>query len=546
MGAGPVTKPQKSENWRLKSPHDKWTQGIVISGFKSLPSGIAMFLQFTWDENGPTDPVTRGKGAWLAALDTDTVAAISDADGKDERAAALAFTWTGLQKMGLGADALATFSDPFREGMYQEDRLRRLGDCVWQRWQKTVIDGGPLWSANTPVRTSDDEVSPGDGPPEREEVQFKTDKTVHALLLLYEADEPKARNWASAVETKLNAHKVTVVHRLPLDLRIEKGIAREHFGFADGLSQPIPYDEKSGEDAPVCVVLDNGQPVERDKLHGVPLGEILLGHTNAHHETAPGPVVVDDDRAAKAELPTDGAPEGFRNLGLDGSYMVVRELRQDVAAFWESLEDNAAHIVALDPGVADVVTAEWLAERVVGRSIDGHLLCPGGGLLPPANTAGYPDNDFRFFETDPDGLGCPLGSHVRRANPRDGLASDKGSAQTLLDAANFHRILRRGRKYGTTLKDRMKDDKADRGLLFICLNTDIARQFEFVQQTWLLNPNFATLFDETDPLVGPEGRFTIPKDPLRKIVNVKTFIQMAGGEYFFLPSMPALKYLAQL
>jgi deferrochelatase/peroxidase EfeB len=157
-----------------------------------------------------------------------------------------------------------------------------------------------------------------------------------------------------------------------------------------------------------------------------------------------------------------------------------------------------------------------------------------------------PDNVFGFFATDPHSHGCPAGSHVRRANPRDGLAKDQASAKTLLNAANNHRILRRGRKYGTTIKQRLQDDREDRGLLFICLNTDIARQFEFIQQTWLMNENFATLFDETDPLVGPKGRFTIREQPLRRIVEVETFIQMAGGEYFFLPSMPALNYLAAL
>jgi Dyp-type peroxidase family len=282
----------------------------------------------------------------------------------------------------------------------------------------------------------------------------------------------------------------------------------------------------------------------RDPLHGVPLGEILLGHVNAHHEKAPCPVVPDDKKALDAGLANDGAPEGFRNLGLDGSYMVVRELKQDVAAFWQSLKANAERIGAHDPGAKNVVNYNWLAERVVGRSIDGDLLCPGGVLKP--DQYGEPDNDFRFRQTDPFGVGCPIGSHVRRANPRDGLAKDMASADTLLNAANNHRILRRGRKYGPTIADIMKDDGADRGLLFVCLNTDIARQFEFVQQTWLLNQNFGTLLDETDPLVGPKGRFTIPDDPLRRIVDVETFIQMKGGEYFFLPSIPALNYLARL
>ena len=78
----------------------------------------------------------------------------------------------------------------------------------------------------------------------------------------------------------------------------------------------------------------------------------------------------------------------------------------------------------------------------------------------------------------------------------------------------------------------------------MCLNTDIARQFEFVQQTWILNRNFAILYDEVDPLVGPKGQFTIPENPLRRIVEVETFIQLAGGDYFFLPSIPAINYLA--
>ena len=80
----------------------------------------------------------------------------------------------------------------------------------------------------------------------------------------------------------------------------------------------------------------------------------------------------------------------------------------------------------------------------------------------------------------------------------------------------------------------------------MCLNTDIARQFEFIQQTWLLNKDFGTLFEEVDPLVGADGWMTIPQDTLRRRIRVQTFVQMAGGEYFFLPSLPALRYLGML
>jgi hypothetical protein len=122
MGAGPVTSTQTPmrPKWKLQPPHDSQTQGFVVSGFQSLPSAEALFLQFDWPENGLGMPVTEGKGAWLQTLDQ--VAPVSDADGRDPRASALAFTWTGLQKLGLAPAALATFSDPFREGMYQEDR----------------------------------------------------------------------------------------------------------------------------------------------------------------------------------------------------------------------------------------------------------------------------------------------------------------------------------------------------------------------------------------------------------------------------------------
>jgi hypothetical protein len=80
----------------------------------------------------------------------------------------------------------------------------------------------------------------------------------------------------------------------------------------------------------------------------------------------------------------------------------------------------------------------------------------------------------------------------------------------------------------------------------MCLNTDIVRQFEFIQQTWMLNRNFGTLFGETDPLMGPKGPFTIPKDPLRLKVDVETYVKMVGGDYFFLPSLPALDFMVSL
>ena len=126
------------------------------------------------------------------------------------------------------------------------------------------------------------------------------------------------------------------------------------------------------------------------------------------------------------------------------------------------------------------------------------------------------------------------------------MAPGASDASTLLAAGNNHRILRRGRKFGPKIEDHHTDDGETRGLLFICLNTDIARQFEFIQQTWLLNQDFATLGGEVDPLVGPDGQMTLRDEPLRRRIRVETYVHMAGGDYFFLPSIPALRYLERL
>jgi deferrochelatase/peroxidase EfeB len=131
---------------------------------------------------------------------------------------------------------------------------------------------------------------------------------------------------------------------------------------------------------------------------------------------------------------------------------------------------------------------------------------------------------------------------------------------------NRHRLLRRGRPYGPLLPDPVtEDDGADRGLVFICLNANIARQFEFVQQTWLNDPKFHGLYDNKDPIVGdnfdtslagegtpPEGgpdipyRFTIQGEPFRqRIQGIPRFVHVRGGGYFFLPGKAALRFLAQ-
>jgi Dyp-type peroxidase family len=538
--APPLAPPPAAPSWRLSDPVAAQTQGFVVSGFGTLPTGRALFLEFGW-------PGERAPDGWLNRLLA--VAPITNAVPPDKtdpdaqtRAASIAFSGTGLRRVGLQEESLASFSRAFQEGMFQEDRLRRLGDRRNGAWLSTVVDGGPVWSANTPLRSPVPSL-PGalDLPSvDAREENIETGITVHALLLLYTQDEAAAETWADQVRSQLASDSVRIVRALELVLDVEKktGFSREHFGFADALSQPLPYDDGKA-------VLVDDQPATQDRVQGVPLGEFLIGYTNGHHEKAPGPEVADCDASRAAGLLASNRAEGFRDLGLNGSYLVARELKQNVAAFWRSMENNAAALRARDPEHAEHITGEWLAERVIGRDRDGHLLCPGNTKWA-ACADGSPDSSFLFYDRDAAATGCPAGSHVRRAFPRDALAPDAASKPTLLQAANNHRILRRGRKFGRKLEDPRVDDRADRGLLFMCLNTDIDRQFEFVQQTWLLNSSFATLFGEVDPLVGPAGPMTIRDERLRRVVHVDTFVTMAGGDYFFLPSLPALQFLASL
>ena len=114
-----------------------------------------------------------------------------------------------------------------------------------------------------------------------------------------------------------------------------------------------------------------------------------------------------------------------------------------------------------------------------------------------------------------------------------------------------HRLLRRGRAYGPE-EDPADDEQrsgGEHGLHFQCLNTNLARQFEFVQHSWLNDPGFDGLVGVEDPLVGPRisgpGRFDVPAEPVRRrYEGLPQFVTVRGGAYFFLPGIRALRFLA--
>jgi len=229
------------------------------------------------------------------------------------------------------------------------------------------------------------------------------------------------------------------------------------------------------------------------------------------------------------------------DLGRNGTYLVVRQLEQDTAAFREFLAAAAARLVG-DPRVPAVGAqglSAWIAAKIVGRWSDGTSLVrhpdqPGSVKRPGT----LPDNDFLFGTEDPDGLRCPFGAHIRRVNARESF--EPGSEKQLA-ISNRHRIFRVGRSYPP------QNGSPNPGLLFMCVNANIERQFEFVQQTYMLGSSFHGLENEVDPLARRRESsdvLTIPTErgPLR-LRGLGDFVTVRGGGYFFMPGQGTVRFL---
>ena len=329
---------------------------------------------------------------------------------------------------------------------------------------------------------------------------------LHALLLLYAKAPAGLAVLRDRLVRRLCDHGGTVVHEDAAELREP---LHEPFGFRDGIAQPHI----------------KGSPRARGSHEvEVPAGEFVLGYPNAYAELPPTPKGTD----------------GF-DIGKNGTFLVYRKLRQDTSGFWQCMLDRAE-----PPG--DPHAATKLAASIIGRWPSGAPLVKYPERDPGSSGA---MDDFTFYEDDPNGAKCPLGAHIRRANPRDMLLPSPAESTK---AVERHRLLRRGRPYGprapTTPIASAKPQAAERGLVFMALNASFRRQFEFVQQTWLNNPKFGGLYDERDPLVGnvdESGQhFSIPGTPARRrLCNLQSFVKMRGGGYFFMPGLAALEWMSR-
>jgi Dyp-type peroxidase family len=345
----------------------------------------------------------------------------------------------------------------------------------------------------------------GESAPERWDPGF-LDPGVHVLVMISANGEDALRRHDARVRAAAEAGGLEVVAD-QVGAALPGG--REHFGFADGFAQPAI----AGAGVPATP--GAGAPDKDGGWRAIAAGEFILGYP--------------DEQGA---LPAAPAPDQF---AVNGSYLVYRKLHQDVAAFRRQLAESARRY----PG-----GEELLAAKVVGRWRDGTPLAISPHRPDPAIVADANRNNAFSYADDPGGLRCPAGSHVRRVNPRESMPFHGA-------LVNRHRMIRRGIPYGPPLADGAEDDGADRGVVFMCLQASIARQFEFVQSQWLGDGNALRLGDDQDVIAGPQDhdgtrKMTIPGSPPHFLGPLSRVVTVRGGEYFFCPGVNGLRHIAAL
>jgi deferrochelatase/peroxidase EfeB len=433
----------------------------------------------------------------------------------------IAFTASGLETLGIPASILTQFSPEFLAGMTQASRARRLGDVDMNA-------------------------------PEKWEWGYETSMP-HLVVMFFAEPGQLASSIQNAKRAPWNEAFEEMRWLKTADL---DGV--EPFGFADGISQPqIDWPRQRDLTSP-----------QLDYTNIVALGEFLLGYPNEYNKYTDRPLLEAASTSADLERAEDALDK--KDLGRNGTYLVMRQLRQDVRSFWQFVYDASG---------GNAAEAEALAAAFVGRTRNGDPLVPIQKQAIPGIDPSDPEqvrkNQFTYVE-NASGARCPFGAHIHRANPRNtdypgrptGLAKlitmlgfgPRGFRDDLMSAVRFHRILRRGREYGSEIKPEdalapAAPNEPERGLHFICLNANISRQFEFLQNAWIVNTKFSGLTGESDPLLGNRERipgcpvthgFTKPRENgiAQHIGGLPQFVTVRGGAYFFLPSLRALRYFA--
>jgi deferrochelatase/peroxidase EfeB len=430
--------------------------------------------------------------AFVAALISgdDQVPQVTTADewnDKPEYCLNIGVTAPGLTALGVVDATLKTFPTAFQVGSAARSAIAAGAND----WDSTGI--GDI----------------GTSAPENWILGGPANPTVHMLLSLYTDDHhvPALEERTTQLRALMAAHGITEI--LAHDaVAFEHG--RVHFGYRDGISQPWIAGTPGTRRADL-------QP---DAL----TGDFLLGrnYTNIYRGNF-----------------RNGIPAALAD---NATYSAFRILRQDVYAFEDFLARAAARY-GFDP--------ELVAAKIVGRWRNGVPLALAPGPFEPAelpvsalNNFDYaPTDDHPMYLDDVDGARCPIGSHIRRLNPRGAL---------VMGQPHNHRIVRRGMPYGEELDPTAPPDDVERGLVGHFLCGDLENQFEFIQRVWVNQDiSAAGLRGSRDPILGAQppagGKLTIRTNDTRDPVvldDLPRLVDTRGSLYLFVPGIGGLRTLA--
>lgn len=421
----------------------------------------------------------------------------------------VAFTYGGLAKLCVEGLADAPGLEPFRDGMAGRTDKGVLTDPPPTGW--------PILGPYAPV----------DG-----------------VFLVTGASEAEIAETIDLQLAPVPGNGWEIVHEEHGKVRPEPVKGHEHFGYADGVSQP-GVRGRIADDRP----LTPGTP-QGDENQGEPgqdllwPGEFLFGYPAQNPNAA--------SFTEKGEVRQPPVP-----FMANGAYLVFRRLSQDVPGFNQSVKDQAK----LTGGSSDAATATLLGAQMVGRWKSGAPIIKAPTANDPQLAEGTPlVNDFEF-DGDREGLVCPWAAHVRKVYPRNDVPGKLMPFDSEVDAAEActqtHRMMRRGIAFGPELteeeaKSGVSDPANARGLLFKCYVTSLESQFEFVQQKWVNATDFTQGGAGVDPIIGQSatepasflGGAPHSKDPTKKPqLSFGQFVTMEGGEFFFAPSIAALRSL---
>lgn len=451
----------------------------------------------------------------------------------------VSLTYNGIKKLGISVQTLQTFPDEFIMGM---------------RSRKTILgDDGPS------------------APEKWDEIWLKN---VHIFIAISGPDNAAIEKRYSLIldlqndldgVILLEGHKGDKSYQDTSAL-FEDGLPtnKEHFGYSDGISNPffkgmtpemgevIGGGKKSG--------IKNkgyGNPELKSTWKPLETGEFILGHKDEANEypVAPMPPL----------------------MAKNGSFLVYRKLHENVGKFNEFLDQQSKDFPGGKEKFAAKLSGRWrngVPLTTHPNEDDANALAAkwyqAKFNISQAKTPqekikaviAYREINKKFvgfdYDKDIDGGGCPIGAHTRRMNPRGSLEFGKKNAfDTPSALADRRRILRRGLPYGNAESPSSND--GEHGIIFTAIVANIKRQFEFVQQQWMNYGNDFKLANDKDPLLGnhhygdenlKDNRMVIEGDietkrPPHFLCNIPRFVETRGGEYFFVPSLTALRMIGE-